>query len=182
MVKLSKNPLATQSTDSLEPRSPQQTQVRGIGTWLAIVSTYQTCSETLTLGIKPLGLKLAQHDVLMNLLMGSSLTQQQLAQRSFVTKSHMSAVLMEMQELGWIDRTGSEEDKRSKVITLTAQGRQLAQSAWQIQAQVVHGMMNPLSDQHLQDLLNFSMQAQTALIELQKSFHEKESSVDGNVE
>jgi MarR family transcriptional regulator, temperature-dependent positive regulator of motility len=115
--------------------------------------------------------------VLMNLLMGSGLTQQQLAQRSFVTKSHMSAVLMEMQALGWIDRTGSDEDKRSKVITLTAQGRLLAQSAWQIQAQVVHSMMNPLSDEHLQGLSNFSVQAQTALIALQKSFGEKDSGV-----
>lgn len=138
-------------------------KVRGMGAWLAIVRTYQQCSETLSDGIKPLGLKLAQHDVMMNLLMSTTLTQQELAERSFVTKSHMSAVLVEMAELGWVNRLGHAQDKRSKVITLTSEGLALAQSAWKVQAAVVKVMMSPMSQQQISEIQDFSLQAYKAL-------------------
>ncbi len=152
----------TLSTQSSKTQSTLPT-VRGIGAWLAIVRTYQQCSETLSEDIKPLGLKLSQHDVMMNLLLIPALTQQQLAERSFVTKSHMSAVLMEMAELGWVSREGSQEDKRSKVITLTPVGLALAQLAWQVQAEVVKVMMGDLSNAQINDIQDFSLQAHQAL-------------------
>jgi DNA-binding MarR family transcriptional regulator len=145
--------------------TPQEAlpQVRGMGAWLAIVRTYQQCSETLSERVKPLGLKLAQHDVMMNLLLSPTLTQQQLAERSFVTKSHMSAVLMEMAELGWVSRQDSMEDKRSKVITLTPDGLQLAHQAYAVQAQVVSVMMGDLSNAQIKDIQSFSLNAHQAL-------------------
>jgi DNA-binding MarR family transcriptional regulator len=149
-----------------KPAAPAQQalpQVRGIGAWLAIVRTYQQCSETLSERIKPLGLKLAQHDVMMNLLLSPTLTQQQLAERSFVTKSHMSTVLMEMAELGWVSREDSMEDKRSKVITLTPDGLQLAHLAYAVQAQVVSVMMSDLSNAQIKDIQSFSLNAHQAL-------------------
>lgn len=152
----------------IQLKTLEAAHVRGIGAWLAVVRTYQTCSETLSLGIKPLGLKLAQHDVLMHLLLGQALTQQQLAERSYVTKSHMSALLIEMQALGWIDRIGSETDKRSKVIALTEQGMALAQQAWQLQERVIQTMMAPLSDAQMEDLQRFSVRAHQDLLAFQQ--------------
>jgi DNA-binding MarR family transcriptional regulator len=137
--------------------------VRGMGAWLAVVRTYQKCSDVLSQRIQPLGIKLAQHDVMMNLLMASNLTQQQLAERSFVTKSHMSAVLVEMAQLGWISREGSAQDKRSKVIALTPEGLHLAQQAFAAQAEVVNQMMGPLTDRQVSDLQSFSLNAFKAL-------------------
>jgi DNA-binding MarR family transcriptional regulator len=134
-----------------------------MGAWLAIVSTYQLCSETLSAGIRPLGLKLAQHDVMMNLLLHPALTQQQLAERSFVTKSHMSAVLTEMAERGWVSREDSQDDKRSKVIALTPAGLVLAQQAYAVQAQVVQVMMGGLSPAQITEMQDFSRKAQSAL-------------------
>jgi MarR family transcriptional regulator, organic hydroperoxide resistance regulator len=145
------------------PAQQALSQVRGMGAWLAIVRTYQQCSETLSERIKPLGLKLAQHDVMMNLLLSPTLTQQQLAERSFVTKSHMSAVLMEMAELGWVSREDSMEDKRSKVITLTPDGLRLAHQAYAVQAQVVSVMMGDLSNAQIKDIQSFSLNAHQAL-------------------
>jgi DNA-binding MarR family transcriptional regulator len=157
--------------------TPQQAlpQVRGIGAWLAIVRTYQQCSETLSEGIKPLGLKLAQHDVMMNLLLSPTLTQQQLAERSFVTKSHMSAVLMEMAELGWVSRKDSIEDKRSKVVTLTPDGLQLAHLAYAVQTEVVSIMMGDLSNAQIKDIQNFSLNAHQALVAYRLSPGDSES-------
>ncbi|MBS7807387.1 MarR family transcriptional regulator [Variovorax sp. PCZ-1] len=155
--------LTSNSKKSSKSALPAIPHVRGMGAWLAVVRTYQQCSETLSEGIKPLGLKLAQHDVMMNLLQSNSLTQQELAQRSFVTKSHMSAVLMEMAELGWISREGSEMDKRSKVITLSAQGQELASQAFAVQAQVVNVMMGDLSNTQIEEIQDFSLNAYEAL-------------------
>ncbi len=157
-------PNPTAQASSLSPRL-----VHGIAAWIDVVCTYQACAETLSERVKTVGLKLAQHDVLMNLLRSESLTQQQLAQKSFVTKSHMSAVLTEMVELGWIDRSDSQADKRSKEITLTPPGRQLAHRAFALQAQVVTAMMGNLSDTELTFIQDFSSNAQKALKALRES-------------
>jgi MarR family transcriptional regulator, organic hydroperoxide resistance regulator len=164
-------PAPTSKIKSKSARSAAQSEVRGMGAWLAIVRTYQQCSETLSERIKPLSLKLAQHDVMMNLLISPSLTQQQLAERSFVTKSHMSAVLMEMAELGWVSREDSQEDKRSKVITLTPEGQSKAQQAYEIQVQVVNVMMGDLSDAQIQDIQTFSLSAHQALATYRLTAH-----------
>jgi DNA-binding MarR family transcriptional regulator len=140
--------------------------VRGLASWLAIVRTYQKCADTLTERIKPLGIKLAQHDVMMNLLRSATLTQQQLAERSFVTKSHMSAVITEMEALGWITRVDSDVDKRSKLIALTRKGSALAARAYAVQIEVVTVMMGPLSDKQIDAITTFSNNAFSALSRL----------------
>ncbi len=138
-------------------------QARGLGAWIAVVRTYQKCSDTLTALIKPLGLKLAQHDVLMNLLLQGALSQQALAEKSFVTKSHMSAVLGDMLVKGWIKRSDSTTDKRSKIIRLTPQGTALARRSYAAQLQVVDAMMAPLSDRQVHELERISLGAIVAL-------------------
>jgi DNA-binding MarR family transcriptional regulator len=140
------------------PLKPTE-DVRGLGAWLAIVRTYQKCADTLSERIKPLGIKLAQHDVMMNLLRTPTLTQQQLAERSFVTKSHMSAVITDMEAEGWITRIDSDTDKRSKEITLTRKGTALAARAFALQTVVVKLMMGPLSDKQIDFIAKFSMDA-----------------------
>jgi MarR family transcriptional regulator, organic hydroperoxide resistance regulator len=166
-------PTPSSKTKSNATRSAEQPEVRGMSAWLAVVRTYQQCSETLSERIKPLGLKLAQHDVMMNLLLSPTLTQQQLAERSFVTKSHMSAVLMEMAELGWVSRKDSMLDKRSKVITLTPEGASKAQQAYAIQVQVVTVMMGDLSNAQIKDIQNFSLNAYQALATYRLTAHDQ---------
>jgi DNA-binding MarR family transcriptional regulator len=146
--------------------STASTIIKGMSAWLAVVRTYQKCSEVLTARVKPLGLKLAQHDVMMNLLLVPAQTQQQLAEKSFVTKSHMSAVLAEMADLGWITRKDSKEDKRSKVIRLTRQGLAMARRAYAAQAVVIAVMMEPLTDKQIAELEKISRNATISLSKL----------------
>jgi DNA-binding MarR family transcriptional regulator len=143
--------------------SMRMESIRGIGAWLAVVRTYQKCSEVLSAQIKPLGLKLAQHDVMMSLLVTPEQTQQQLAEKSFVTKSHMSAVLTEMAALGWVSRADSSADRRSKVIALTPSGLAVARRALAAQAKVVAVMMDPLTDKQIAELEKLSRNAVTVL-------------------
>ena len=151
-------------------RPRAQPPLRGLSSWLAVVRAYQKCSEVLSLAIKPLGLKLAQHEVLMMLLMTrhatQPVTQQRLAENSYVTKSHMSGVLTEMANLGWIARADSEHDKRSKVISLTPKGMAIAKRAYAAQAEVIGVMMQPLSDRQIDELERTSRNATLALLDM----------------
>ena len=161
-------------TKTAQPRAAEKPQahvpLRGLSSWLAVVRTYQKCSEVLSLAIKPLGLKLAQHEVLMLLLMtrntAEPVTQQRLAENSYVTKSHMSGVLTEMASMGWITRTDSAHDKRSKAISLTPQGLALAKRAYAAQAEVIGVMMQPLSDRQVDELERTSRNATLALADM----------------
>jgi DNA-binding MarR family transcriptional regulator len=151
---------------STDVGSTNSTLIRGMSAWLAVVRTYQKCAEVLAARIKPLGIKLAQHDVMMNLLIASEQTQQQLAEKSFVTKSHMSAVLAEMAALGWITRKDSALDKRSKVVRLTRQGLTLAGRAYEAQAEVIAVMMDPLTEKQIAELEKVSRDATISLSKL----------------
>ncbi len=162
-------PSASQNKINPATSSTADTIIKGMNAWLAVVRTYQKCAEVLTARIKPLGLKLAQHDVMMNLLLVQEQTQQQLAEKSFVTKSHMSAVLAEMADLGWITRKDSTQDKRSKVIRLTRQGLALARRAYAAQAEVITVMMAPLTDKQVDELERVSRNATTSLSKLVQS-------------
>ncbi len=142
---------------------------RGAGAWLAVVRTYQQCTHALTELVKPLGLKLAQHEVLMNLLRDEELSQQHLASRSFVTKSHISGVIAEMMEYGWLARSDSELDKRSKLVSLTPTGRALALQALAAQNAVIHTMMDPLTDRQVIELERISLDAVERLQALENS-------------
>jgi DNA-binding MarR family transcriptional regulator len=159
-----KNPSLANSAPSI--RATEISPVRGISAWLAVVRTYQKCSEVLAAQTAPLGLKLAQHDVMMNLLIQQQQTQQQLAEKSFVTKSHMSSVLTEMVERGWLTRVESDIDKRSKLIALTPAGLKIAKQAYAAQATVVNAMMGSLSDKQIAALEQVSKDAVVSLNEL----------------
>jgi DNA-binding MarR family transcriptional regulator len=134
------------------PSTTEPVNALRLKAWLDVVRSYQKCSAVLETAIAPLGIKLAQHDVLLNLLHDTELTQQQLAERSYVTKSHMSAVINDMIERGWLQRETSETDRRSKMVSLTRAGRSLAGKAFAAQADVINAMAEPLSDKQLADV------------------------------
>jgi DNA-binding MarR family transcriptional regulator len=119
--------------------------------WMSVVRTYNLCNDTLINALKPLGLKIAQFEVLVKLLYDPEQTQQKLAANSYVVKSHMSGLLTEMMENGWVRRNEDEKDKRSKVISLTPKGFALANKAAAVQASVVGAMFAPLSKKQIRE-------------------------------
>ena len=120
--------------------------------WTSVVRTYQLCSDMLISRLKPLDLTLPLFEILVSLLGTPNQTQQQLVDRSFVVKSHISGLLANMEERGWIKREAGEIDKRSKVVTLTAKGITLAKKAATIQIEVVSAMITPLSQKQIHDM------------------------------
>lgn len=122
-----------------------------IRSWMSVIRTYNLCNVSLINRLKPLGLKLAQFEVLVKLLHDPEQSQQKLAANSYVVKSHMSGLLSDMIENGWVKRSEHESDKRSKLISLTPGGLALAKKAAIVQAEVVGTMFAPLTKKQISD-------------------------------
>jgi DNA-binding MarR family transcriptional regulator len=119
--------------------------------WLSVVRAYQSCSDCIVAELRPSGLTLPQFEVLLALLTVGDQSQQQLAQRSFVVKGHMSGLLVQMESIGLLRRRGDATDRRSKVVSLTKKGQALAGKAREIQRAVMLDMFAPLNEKQIAD-------------------------------
>jgi DNA-binding MarR family transcriptional regulator len=146
------------------PRSISKDNLRA---WTSVVRTYQLCSDTLISRLKPLELTLPMFEVLVSLLGTPNQAQQQLVDRSFIVKSHMSGLLANMEERGWITREAGQADKRSKLVALTAAGTNLAKKAATIQIDVISAMIAPLSQKQIYDMEATMRIVAAALVELE---------------
>jgi DNA-binding MarR family transcriptional regulator len=111
-----------------------------LGTWLSVVRAYHLCDALMARRLAALGVRTAEHEILANLLREPGITQQQLAQRCFTAKSHISTLLSSLEERGWVRRETNPADARSKQLYLTAAGERMAAKTGAVQADVVAGM------------------------------------------
>lgn len=117
--------------------------------WLSVARAYNLCDAVLTQRLAALGLRVGEHEVLLNLLRTPGLTQQQLAQRCFVAKSGVSMLVTRMEQADLMLREADPLDARSKRLALTPQGQVLAKQAQAVQAEVVAAMVQHSSPQEL---------------------------------
>ena len=140
--------------------------VKPLRTWLSVVRCYQLCNDAIAARLKPLGLKVPHYEVLARLAAHPAQTQQQLASNAYVVKSHMSKLLDEMTEYGWVVRAGNDQDRRSKTISLTPLGETMARQAAAVQHEVMQAMFRPLSSQQIADMEASATLVAQALIDL----------------
>jgi len=76
-----------------------------------------------------LGISGAQHFALQQLARGPALSLNDLAARTLTNKSSLSVVVSRLVEGGFVRRTVSRADRRSVVLSLTAQGRRALERA-----------------------------------------------------
>lgn len=127
---------------------------QGFLTWLQVVRCYQKASRRLSERLLPLDLSNAQLDVLANLLAGpeEGMTQEQLGQRLLVTKGNVSGMLDRLGERNLVERRPHPEDRRSKLVQLTLQGRLVAEKAVTLQRQFIAELMEVVSASELERL------------------------------
>jgi DNA-binding MarR family transcriptional regulator len=105
--------------------------------WLTVVRAYHLCSELLALRLGALGVRTAEHEILMNLRREPGLSQQVLAARCFTAKSHISQQLTELASRGWVKRESDPADGRAKRLVLTTSGAKMAARTAAVQVEVV---------------------------------------------
>ena len=121
-----------------------------------MVRAYNLCDAVLAERLAALGLRVVEHEVLVNLLRAPGLTQQDLAQRCFVAKSGVSMLVGQMEKQGRLTRQSDPVDARVKRLMLTPEGEELARQALAVQSAVVRAMVDAVPEAdllHMTDLM-----------------------------
>jgi DNA-binding MarR family transcriptional regulator len=105
--------------------------------WLSVVRAYNLCDALMGRRLGALGVRTAEHEILANLRREPGLGQQMLAARCFTAKSHISGLLSELEERGWVRREADPDDARAKCLFLTAAGARMTERTARVQADVV---------------------------------------------
>lgn len=132
--------------------------------WIAVAKTHQLVEKAMSAGLATLDLKLPQYDILANIFRFDGLTQQELADRLLVGRSNMSMLLPELEKRQLILRTPDKQDRRIRRLSLTQEGRALAQKALQVQVSVIEDMMTVLSAEECEQLGDYMRKIGTHLI------------------
>ncbi len=117
--------------------------------WLAVVRAYNLCDAVMSARLAELGLRVGEHEVLVNLATLPGITQQDLAARCFVAKSGVSMLLTQMEAQKLVRRDVDAADARVRRLFLTLAGQKLARQTLQIQSEVLAAMAAPVSNAEL---------------------------------
>jgi DNA-binding MarR family transcriptional regulator len=147
-----KRPLSARARAATPRPVPAGTQPSAVRTWLAVVRTYLLCDEVMALKLEPLGVRIAEHEVLANVASEPGLSQQALAARCFTAKSHVSALVVALEQRGWLHREVDPADARVRRLRLTRNGEAMARKTMAVQAEVVQAMASRVSSAELQGI------------------------------
>jgi DNA-binding MarR family transcriptional regulator len=140
-----------------------------VQTWLSVVRAYNLCDAVLSQRVAELGLRLGEHEVLVNLLRSPGLTQQQLAERCFAAKSGVSMLVTRMENAGMVQREADQVDARVWRLALTPKGRALADKSLKIQTDVLTAMAAQTTQAELKTISEAMQRASTALNLMRRS-------------
>lgn len=99
--------------------------------------------------LKTIGLSIPQCDVLTTLTEREGLSQQDLAERLYVTKGNISGLIDRLAAAGHVERRSIAGDRRSHAIYLTASGRKLAEEGIALQRDFVARTIGRLSEEQI---------------------------------
>ena len=104
------------------PQAPDPLRV-----WFRFIRLHRRVSGAIAGELKAIGLSIPQFDLLSTLTEREGLTQQELAERLYVTKGNVSGLVYRLVEAGLVERRAIAGDRRSHALHLTAEGRALAE-------------------------------------------------------
>ena len=94
--------------------------------WFRFIRLSRRVTAAIGAELRALGLSIPQFDVLSTLTEREGLTQQELAERLYVTKGNVSGLIDRLVEAGLVERRAIPGDRRSHALHLTEAGRDLA--------------------------------------------------------
>jgi MarR family transcriptional regulator, organic hydroperoxide resistance regulator len=134
------------------PHSAADETVDPLRVWFRFIRLHRRVSTAISGELKALGLSIPQFDLLSTLTEQEGLSQQELAERLYVTKGNVSGLLDRMVEAGLVERRALPGDRRSNALHLTAKGRALAETGIRMQRAYVNRTLGSLAPEDLADL------------------------------
>ncbi|KAF0229464.1 MAG: MarR family transcriptional [Beijerinckiaceae bacterium] len=123
--------------------------------WLAVARVHSLWAQRLAAALVPLGLRMAQFDIMANLLYEPGMTQQRLAEKIFVGRSNLSMALPDLEAIGWVRRDADAEDRRVRRLFLTEEGTRITHLALEEECKLLDEMMDALSEAECNQLGDF---------------------------
>ena len=120
--------------------------------WFRFVRLHRRAAGAVAGELKGIGLSIPQFDLLSTLTEREGMSQQELAERLYVTKGNVSGLVDRMVEAGLVERRSSPEDRRSNALHLTERGRSLAEAGIAAQKAYVARTLGTLSPGDLAEL------------------------------
>jgi DNA-binding MarR family transcriptional regulator len=117
--------------------------------WFRMLRLHTRMNSAVGRRLKEVGLSVPQCDVLSTLTEREGISQQDLAERLYVTKGNISGLIDRLVQAGLVERRTFEFDRRSHAIFLSAAGRRLAVEAIKIQEAFVAETLGQLSSAQL---------------------------------
>ncbi len=132
--------------------------------WVALVRAHNAVERALSKALRPLDLKTAHLDILLNAFRFPGLSQQELARKLLVGRSNVTMLLPQLEKRGLITRTADARDKRIWRLDLTAPGLALTRQAIDIHVALIDKVMGA-SSQAACDVVGQVMQNVAKLLE-----------------
>jgi len=130
------------SPDPLDPLS----------VFLRVVRLQQRVTASVAAHLRKIGLSIPQFDVISTLTEREGITQQELAERLYVTKGNVSGLIDRMVQAGLVERRAIAGDKRSHALHLTQHGRDLAEQGIALQRSYVAATLGRLASGDVAEL------------------------------
>ncbi len=122
---------------------------RAIRVWFRFLRLESRIQSTVAEQLRAIDLSVPQCDVLTTLTEAEGISQQELAQRLYVTKGNISGLLDRLERAGLVERRSTAVDRRQYSIHLTASGRAAAERAIALQHALIAATLGRLPAEKL---------------------------------
>ncbi|TCP19530.1 MarR family transcriptional regulator [Scopulibacillus darangshiensis] len=122
----------------------------GLSLWFRLARFYTHSIRRTNQHLKEWGLSASQFDILVQVGVHNRLTQQELADKLFVTKGNVTQMINKMEQLGWIKR---EQEWKTKYLSLTDTGAALYKEVVPPQEQFQAEQFSKLTTEEQKQLL-----------------------------
>jgi len=122
----------------------EQTHARRV--WYRLLRLEARMRVAVSERLRSIDLSVPQCDVLSTLTEKEGVSQQELAQRLYVTKGNISGLLDRLEQAGLVERRPTPGDRRQYAIGLTAEGRRRAEQAIALQHEIIADTFGKLPD------------------------------------
>lgn len=127
-------------------------EVNLLRVWFRFIRMERRLFAAIGLRLREIGLSIPQFDLLSTLTEREGITQQELAERLYVTKGNVSGLVDRLVAGELVERRALAGDRRSHALFLTAKGRALAEQGIAIQSAYVTETLGLLPDRDLLEL------------------------------
>jgi DNA-binding MarR family transcriptional regulator len=114
-------------------------------TFFRFLRLHQRITTRATQEYRRVGLSIPQFDLLSTLSEREGVSQQEIAERLYVTKGNVSGLIDRLEAQGLVERRELPADRRSYALYLTQQGRRLAEQGLALQSRLVQATLGQLT-------------------------------------